>query len=114
MSAEDYLQRLQFPVSQFKDVYSYEFEMPLHKTGPSMRAADVRNGKPDRTEQLRSDIRQNGIQQPISMFRQPGGQLHMDEGHHRANIAMEEGLTHVPAVIHDAGPGNDYPSWGML
>jgi ParB/Sulfiredoxin domain len=97
MAASDHL-GIQFPVSEFKNVRSYEYDKPMHQVGADVRRVDARRGKPDHMETLRADIRANGIRQPIEMIHH-NDQLWMSEGHHRAVIAQEEGMEHVPVTV---------------
>lgn len=99
MAATDALHPVQFPVSRLREVSSYEYDMPVSKVGPDVRKVDERRGKPGHMEDLRAQIRADGgIREPVSMINHRG-RLWMEEGHHRAVIAQEEGHEHIPAII---------------
>lgn len=50
----------------------------------------------DHYNRLRDDIAKNGMQQPIEIRK---GQV--ENGHHRAVIAKELGLSHIPVIEED-------------
>jgi hypothetical protein len=51
-------------------------------------------------DELKDDIAQNGIQEPIWVeFNEFTGEAHVGEGHHRIGIAEQLGLTSVPVVV---------------
>jgi hypothetical protein len=50
-------------------------------------------------DELKQDIIKNGIQTPLEIDKFESGELNLKNGHHRAVIAIQIGLTSVPVII---------------
>lgn len=56
---------------------------------------------PEDMEKLRNSIRANGILTPIQVRPSDNGKYQVVDGHHRLQVALEQGLQKVPAIIKD-------------
>ena len=55
---------------------------------------------PEEIEKLRNELLQNGIESQLMLIYNPNnGYMYIGEGNHRLAIAIEEGITHLPARI---------------
>lgn len=58
---------------------------------------------------LRNDISRNGVQNPVTVYTD-GSRAHLDDGNHRATLAHELGVPHVPAHVVQLSP-EDYDGY---
>ena len=71
-----------------------------------------RTGGGYRTEeqitQLREDIKNNGITQPIEVIKDENGDISLNDGNHRLQIAKELGLKEIPVIAYSEGKFTKY------
>ncbi len=82
-------------------MYSADYDVPMHKVLPEMRAAEhddrhpayEEHGGPDQyVRHLAGDIRDNGLREPIEVR---GGNV-ITQGHHRGLAAMQLKMDRIP------------------
>ena len=87
--------------TELAKMYSGDYDVPMSKVLPDMRAAEYddrhpayeKHGGPDQyVAHLAKDIKANGLREPIDVR---GGNV-ITQGHHRALAAMKLGMARVP------------------
>ena len=63
------------------------------------KPGEHRNRQGERWEEFKRDIAENGIRNPLFITRDYGEEPKISEGNHRRDVAVELGLSHVPAEI---------------
>jgi hypothetical protein len=111
MSAGHHLSGQQFPVETLRNAWANDFdETRVHQLNDSGVLDQERVGR------VRDSIAKEGMREPIELAApnpdEPDYQLL--RGHHRAAAALQLGLKHVPAVVHqpeETESGyHDYPT----
>lgn len=101
MSAHEALGRQFVSHTELAGMYSGDFDVPMNRVLPDMRATEYddrhpayeEHGGPDQyVKHLAGDIAKNGMREPITVR---GGNV-ITQGHHRALAAMKLRMDKVP------------------